>query len=166
MKKVILSIIILIFLTGCSGLYNLNNFILPDDMGFLCLIRQLDNPEKIGNYMMENFTFEKHDSLLTPYQLYKTKKGDCDDFAIFAIFVADYNNYETYQIAIILENGVGHFLGVYVENYKYTYSNNRHYCPINVLTFKEIVSNACRFEWAKYTVYDYWNNIIEIVYNN
>ena len=166
MKKILLSIIILILLTGCSGLYSLNDFILPDDIEFLALIEELDTPEKIGNYMMENFTYEKHDSLLTPYQVYKTKKGDCDDFAIFAIFIADYNNYPTFQIAITLENGMGHFLGVYVENSKYTYSNNRHYCPINVFTFKEIVLNACRFEWTKYTVYDYNNNITETGYNN
>ena len=166
MKKIILSIIILIFLTGCGGLYNLNNLILPDDMEFSNLIRRLDTPQKIGNYMMENFTFEKHDSLLTPYQLYKTKKGDCDDFAIFGIFIANYNGYETYQIAIILKNGIGHFLGIYVENGEYTYSNNRHYCPINVLTFKEIILDACRFEWANYTVHDYSNNIVEQGYNN
>jgi len=168
MKKIILSIIILVFLTaGCSGLYNLSSFILPDDTGFLTMIEELDTPEKIGNYMVENFTYEMHDSTLTPYQLYKTNKGDCDDFAIFGIFIANYNGYETYHIAIILENGMGHYLAVYVEDNKYNYSNNLNYYPINVLTFKEIISHSFKHSiWSKYIVYDYDMNIVEIRYNN
>jgi len=94
MKKIILLIIILILLTGCSGIYNLNIFILPDDIGFMALIEELDIPEKICQYMADNFTREQHDYPLTPYQLYITRKGDCDDFSNFAIFIANYHGYE------------------------------------------------------------------------
>ena len=54
MKKIISLIIVLIFLTGCSGLYNLNNFVLPDDSEFLVLIEELDTPQRICQYMIDN----------------------------------------------------------------------------------------------------------------
>ena len=51
MKKIILIIIVLILLTGCNEIYNLSNFILPDDAEFLALVEELDTPYKIGQYM-------------------------------------------------------------------------------------------------------------------
>jgi len=159
-KLLILFILLTIFLSGCA--FDLNGWVVPDDPGFLALVQELDTPEKIGNYMLNNFIYEIHDIPLTPYQLYKTKKGDCDDLAIFGIFIANYHGYKTYHITIVLENGMGHYLAVYVENNKYNYSNNLNYCPVNVSTFKEIISHSFKHDiWKTYTVYDYWNDVVE-----
>lgn len=170
MKKIILSIIILILLTGCSGLYSLNDFILPNDMGFLTLIKELNTPEKICQYMQDNFTFELNTSLLDPYQLYITRKGDCNDFAIFGVFFANCHNYETYQIAIFDEDiRYNHCLAIYKENNLYNFSDSQHYFTINAISFKEIVEyDYCLMDkkWIKYKVYDFDMNIVEIGYNN
>lgn len=170
MKKVILLIIILIFLTGCSGLYNLSLFTIPNDNGFISLIQGLDTPEKICQYMQDNFIFELNTFLLDPYQLYVTRKGDCNDFAIFGVFFANCHNYETYQIAIFDEDiRYNHCLAIYKENNSYNFSDNQHYFTINAINFKEIVEyDYCLRgnKWIKYKVYDFDMNIVEIGYND
>ena len=44
-------------------------------------------PGKIWNYMLTNFSYQNdpYDELITaPHKLIETKKGDCDDFSLFA----------------------------------------------------------------------------------
>jgi len=172
MKKIILLSIILIFLTGCSGLYNLGNFVLPDDIEFLALIEELDTPKKICQYMLDNFGIEEHPyNTLTPYELYRIKKGDCDDFSNFSRFMANQHGIETYQILMffpkpIYSIDVWHAITIYKEDDCYTFSENQYYNPCNKYynSFSEIMQifNG----WKKYIVYDYYNNIMETGYNN
>jgi hypothetical protein len=182
MKKVILLLIIIIFLTGC-GNYFLDNFIIPDDKEFLTLIKELDTPEKIDNYMEENFEFELH-LLYTPdpYILWKTKKGDCNDFSTFGVFIANYHGYKTYQIEIFLSGTVlKHWIAIYSENNGFTIIDTQDYisgypkiidnqlCFPNFNSFEQIVKyDSLRKNtiWLKYIVYDYDMNIIEEVKNN
>jgi len=144
MKKLLLimSLIMCLTMSGC-GLFNLNGFIMPDDLEFLAVVESLDTPEKICDYMKENFTYKTHYLYAPdPFTFWKLREGDCNDFADFARFVANYHGYETYQILISFKNTLlQHVLGVFVENDKYTYSNNTAYKPINVDTFKEVVEH-------------------------
>ena len=166
MKKIILSILILILLTGC-GLYNLDNFVLPDDSEFLALIEKLNTPQKIGSYMEENFTYEFHDAYaLNPYELYKLGKGDCNEFVDFGAFIANYHGYITYQLGIFYKD-FKHRIAIYKEE-NYSITNNQHY-SFGYNTFLEIVetdSISRNKIWKKYIIYDYWNDIVEEVYNN
>lgn len=167
MKKIILSILILILLTGC-GLYNLDNFVLPDDSEFLALIEELDTPQKIGSYMEGNFTYEFHDAYaLNPYELYKLGKGDCNEFVDFGTFIAHYHEYTTYQLGIYYKN-FKHRVAVYEEDNFYSITNNQYY-TFGYNSFLEIVKTDSKSRdkiWIKYIVYDYWNNIVEQGYNN
>jgi hypothetical protein len=150
MKKIVLSLIFIIFLSGCS-LFNPNDFVLPDDIEFINTVNELNTPEKICNYMKKNFIYEPYVIYLTdpyviyspdPYTLWKIKKGLCIDFAAFGVFVADYHGYETYQIKIYFKNSFSkHFIAIYKENGKYNYSSNMNYYLINASTFKEVVEN-------------------------
>jgi len=159
-KLLILLILSTFFLSGCD-IYNLNTFVLPDDAEFLALIQELDNPKKICQYMKDNFEYEAHPYIyLTPYQLYITKKGDCYDYAMFAQFIANYHGYKTWQIVIYFKETVKkHALVVYLENGKYTYSNNKAYYPIYSSDFNNIVldyfSYACKYTLNYYKVLDY-----------
>lgn len=171
MKKIILLSIILIFLTGCSGLYNLSNFILPNDSKFLDLIEDLDTPKKICKYMEDNFSQKLNIfNPLTPYQLFLIKKGDCDDFSNFAVFFANWHGYETWQIKIYHKNSIiKHFIAVYKEDGKYNFSEGQCYIFREATNFEEIVKYDCCLQnkdWSKYIIYDYDMNIIETVYNN
>jgi len=162
MKKIILLILILILLTGC-GIFNLNGWILPDDGEFLAVIEELDTPQKIGNYMLENFTYKVHDfTAQSPYELFLSKKGDCDEFAKFGVFIADYHEYE-------IDNSLySHMVAVYNEDIWYSITNSRYYY-FGFDDFKEIVEYVCYIsnrDWTKFKVYNYWDDVIEIGYNN
>ena len=145
--------------------------LLPDDLEFIATIEEVDTPEKIGNYMVENFTYEYHDGVCKDtYILWKTQKGRCSDFAQFATIIANYHGYETYSIAINANypgyGNVGHALGVYAEDGKYTYSSNQYYYSgIKFNTFEEIVNHCCSnwtppIEWSGYCA---WNHDCERV---
>jgi len=165
MKKNLLLILVLIFLTGCSGLYNLNNFVLPDDLEFVALIKELGTPRKICQYMKDNFGFEKHPfRTLTPYKLFLLKKGDCDDFSNFATSIAHYHGYEVYQIKMKMNFFINHVIGVFKEDDYFNISNTIYYLYCERRTFSEIID--CFTGWISYVVYDYDNNIIETGYNN
>jgi len=162
MKRIILLTIILIFLTGCGTI--------PDDNGeFIACIKELNTPEEIGNYMLENFTYKIHDYYtLSPYELWKTKEGDCDDFSAFGVFVADYHGYTTWQIKIYDNTFYQHYVAVYDEDIWYSITDNRNYY-YGFDTFREIVEDVCDIKdkvWIKYIVYDYWDDILEEVYND
>ncbi len=168
MKKLLIFILLILLLSGC-GIYNLNIFILPDDNGFLTLVKELDTPRKICQYMLDNFETELHPYItLTPYQLYITRKGDCDDFSNFAVFIANYHGYETYQIRILFASWVYgypvyHVMPIFVENGYYTFSENQFYNPYGQYynSFSDIMQTY--HGWVSYTVYDYDMNIVEQV---
>ena len=168
MKKVILAIIMLMLLTGCVR-FPPGDWIPPIDEEFIACIEGLDIPEEIGNYMEENFTYEIHDFYtLDPYELWKIKKGDCDDFSAFGIFAADYHGYKTWQIKIFDNTLYTHFVAVYNEDIWYSITDNQYY-SFGYNSFEEIVDHVCdiRYKvWTEYIVYDYWNDIIETGYNN
>ena len=170
MKKVILIGIILVLLTGCSGLYNIGNFVLPDDLEFLNLIEELDTPEKICQYMSDNFEIENNIISLTPYQLYLTKIGDCNDLSTFAIFIAHYHEYEVYQLLLFYPAPVylkdqWHAIAIYKEGNYYTISEvNIYKYWIKFKDFKDILNYFNGL--TKYKIYDYDMNILETGYNN
>jgi len=166
MKKVILLSIMLIFLTGCSygGLYNISNFVLPDDVKFLAIIQELNTPEKICQYMTDNFETEEHPCItLNPYRLYLTKKGDCNDFSTFAIFIAHHHGYETYLV--LMQFDVWHAIAIYKEGNCYTFSDNQTYYSDQCYTSFDNITQIYN-GYSKYIVYDYWNDIVEEVDNN
>ena len=173
MKKIILLILILILLTGCSGVYNLNIFVLPGDTGFIEVVKSLRTPQEISDYMMRNFTYEKH-GLYTPdpYTLWKTGRGDCNDMSTWGCFVANYHNYKTWQIRIFYPNDPfwQHWIAIYKEDIWLSFTDNQYYHPINATSFREIVEYDSYYLtgkiWIKFIVYDYWNNIVGTGYNN
>jgi len=164
MKKILLIIILSLFLSGC-GIYNLSYFTVPNDIQFLECVAELDTPEEISNYMIENFTYEIHDfTAQSPYELYLSKKGDCDEFADFGTFIADYHDYETFQIKIFDNTLFTHYVAVYDEDIWLSITDNQYYY-FGLYNFKEIVDYVCYIRnktWVKYIVYDYEMNVIEI----
>ncbi|GAH39567.1 unnamed protein product, partial [marine sediment metagenome] len=139
--------------SGC-GIYNLNHFTLPDDAEFLALVQELDTPEKTCNYMSENFVYGSNNVTLTPYQLYKIKVGNCDDFSNFATFFPNYHGYKTYQILIEFPLEDYHMIGVFKEGNYYNISENTLYIECLCETFKEIMNFYLYQDWISYIVYD------------
>ncbi len=155
MKVKIVLVLIILTLSGCSpAIFNLNNFILPDDMEFMETVKKLDTPEKIGQYMESNFKYDLSQRwvLLNPYELWKAKRGVCGDFATFGEFIAGYHGYETYPVLIYFSNATyTHVITVYQENGKYNYSTNQFYFAVTADDFEEIVKH--------YDNYDFINEV-------
>jgi len=168
----VLVILLILILVGC-GSFNLNGWVWPEDLDFIITIEGLKTPQEISDYMIDNFTYELHDLWTpSPYALWKTGKGDCNDFATFGVFVAHWHGYETYLIKMIYSTFWDHWLGVYVEDDGLSYTDNQSYRVYDYLndiygfnSFKGIVDFACIHhpEWKlkDYIVYDYENRIVE-----
>lgn len=166
MQKISLVLIIaIIFLSGC-GFYNLNNFVLPDDMEFIQVVESLDTLEKLIEYMQDNFTYVYHYFYAPdPYSFWKLGEGDCNDFSTFATYVWHYHGGIGYQICIVFKGLLlTHYIAVYLRWNGYSFSDNAEYFWQGSETFREIVERDSVYqnkEWISYTVYDYENNIIE-----
>jgi len=163
MKRIILAILMLMLLTGC-GVFNLDGWITPADDEFIACIEELNTPQKIGDYMIKNFTYKAHDfTAQSPYELFLSKKGDCDEFAKFGIWVADYHGYETFTIHIFDNSFYSHMVAVYNEDIWYSITDGRYY-SFGYDNFRDIVDYVYYIAdevWTKYIVYDYWNDIVE-----
>lgn len=172
MKKalLIISILSIIFLAGC-GLFNLNGWPWPeDDLEFMAMVEKLNTPQEIADYMRDNFTYEEHKFYTPdPYTLWKTEKGDCNDFATFGIFIAHWHGYEIYLIKIYYSGTFEkHCIAVYVEDDGLSFTDCQYYFNNYGYwfdTFRKIVEFDCKYfpnkELKKYVVSDYKNNIVE-----
>ena len=177
MKKSIISliinIIIILLFSGCS-LINPSNLVLPDDLEFLEVVEELDTPEKISQYMIDNFIYESHPyCFITPYELYKTGKGDCNDLSLFACYICNYHGIVNYQALIFYSNFSGkHAVCIIEEDGKYNYFDNMFYFKSKLNDFEEIIETVNElinfvfgYIWSKYIIYDYDMNIIEQGFN-
>ena len=164
MKKIVLLFIIIIFLTGC-GIVNLDYFVIPDDIEFIYCINKLDTPEKICNYMKDNFiVISYHKKAFSPYEMWLNKNGDCNDYSTFAIFCANYHNYEVYQMCINLIV-TSHMVGIYRVENGYLVSSWDYLYPQIYKNFQEIINIFAFQNWREYTVYNYDMNIVGQGYN-
>ncbi|MBE3086321.1 MAG: membrane lipoprotein lipid attachment site-containing protein [Bacteroidetes bacterium] len=157
MKKIILFLIVIFLLSGC--------YVLPDELGFIDTVKTLNTPEKICNYMQDNFTYkENFYSDPDAYILWLSGEGDCDDMSIFAATCATYHSIPVYQIHLYFKGVcICHSLAVYLENGKYTYSSNQTYYPLYASNFNDIVLDYFerdRREINFYEIYDYDMNLI------
>lgn len=156
MKKLILIVSLIICLIACTGckLFDLNDWVAPNDTEFTQLVSELDTPYKIAKEM-QNFTWNISIHTYSPYQMWLANleewndTGDCDDYATFGMYIANFHGYETYRITMWLKTQywynlpliLPHVITVYVEEDKYTYTSNQYYFPLYVDTFQEIVDH-------------------------
>ena len=168
MKKILNNILIislLILFCGCDS-YNLDGFILPDDPEFLEVIRSLDTPKKISDYMGDNFTYKVNHTPASPYKIWEIGEGDCNDFVCFAKYVGNYNGIVVYEIIINDGSIFSHSICVY-EEYSpygiYSFTSVQDYYS-GYKTFRETVirgTSTVNMNWKNYKVYNYDGEIIE-----
>ncbi len=164
MKKIFVLVLLTMFLSGCgSGLFNLSNFVLPNDEEFLAVVEELDTPEKIATYMDENFSHKQNAHYAPdPYNLWLDGEGDCNDLATFGMFVANFHGYEVWRVDIWYSDNTGHSIAVYDEG-KLSYTDNTDY-EYGFDNIREIVEKYYMGTLYKYyEIYDYDMNIIEQV---
>lgn len=164
-KRLITMILIVsLLLTSCARFPD--SSVIPDGSEFWDVVKELDTPEKISNYMKDNFEYGLvyNFKTQTPIELYNNKKGVCDDFAMFGAFIANYHHYETFTVQIFDWSFYSHYVAIYNEGI-YSITDNQNYY-FGFWDFKEIVDFVCFIRdrvWRKYIVYDFDGNIIEEV---
>lgn len=113
-------------------------------------IKTLNTPEKLIKYTSKNFKycsdkkqFNFTEYWQTPQQLFKNKKGDCEDFAIFNSYVLNQHKYET-KILIIedLDTNEGHAILQFKDKKTVKYIDN--------FSIKKILPAEY---WALYSMY-------------
>ncbi|MBA7580991.1 hypothetical protein ES708_22890 [subsurface metagenome] len=172
-KLLILSLIaalLISLLTGClDGLYVFPNDSIISGSGmyeydeqFVNVIEQLDTPQKICDYMYDNFTYKICLGTSTPYEFYLDGLGDCSEYTNFAAVIAHYHGYEVYQLHIaypfIAFTTLSHVMPVYKIGNSYVYSDISFYINKFFPNFRElVVSEAIRQSktWVDYIVYSW-----------
>lgn len=190
LSKIAIALLIIVSLSGCRGIipepieppdgnsitsswfYDLNDFVIPDDAEFMAAVESTTTPKEIVEFMNDNFEWVFASWwCYNPYQMWwaNTKAGDCNDMSNYAVWVADYHGYETYQIHVHYEGKfISHFLGVFVEDGVMNYSSNTRYHKLQTLSFEAIAKHNCIVfgeKLRKYRVYDFNMNIIKEYYD-
>ncbi|MFA6601088.1 MAG: transglutaminase-like domain-containing protein [Candidatus Omnitrophota bacterium] len=89
------------------------------------LAADLKSPEAVAQYLWRNFAFEKdqrqfgvEDLWQSPDQFLETRKGDCEDFSLFAYEILKMNGIKAF-VFNVYGNGFGHSVCVFMENGRY-----------------------------------------------
>lgn len=170
MRRLFLITIILSLLTGC-GVYNFvipvdMEFVIPDDAEFIAMRESLKTPEEILTYMRDNFVYAAYGYTYTldPYTLWKIKEGDCDDLSNFAVFIANYHGYSTWQITLFWDwNDKLHRIAVFKEGDLYSLSSNLEY-QSGYTSIADVLSGWIE-SLERYIIYDYRMTVIEDWHN-
>lgn len=142
---------------------------MPNNIEFYELVMELDTPEKICNWLEEKITPVLHILYApSPYDFWKLKEGNCNDYADFGRWVAAQHGIETYGVRIVFKGIIGHAMTIYVINGKYDYQNVALYKNIQVDTFREVIDHwqttITKRIWTRYSIHDKNNHIVEIGY--
>lgn len=147
-------------------LFDFDNFVVPNDSGFLKLHKEFRTLEDIFDYMSNFKTVPHYGVAQSPYETYLSGEADCDNYATFAIYFANYLVYPSYRITIKYKEDPDHMLGAYEAGNSYKFSDNYYLSELKFKSFKEIVEydtnlNASYDNWIRYQVFDYNNNLVE-----
>ena len=99
--------------------------LLDRSLSFANLVIELKTPEKIARYMWKNFVFEedrrqfgREEYWQSPDEFMDTRRGDCEDFAIFANEALKRNGMTSF-ILNIYGSRYSHTICVFSENGRY-----------------------------------------------
>ena len=93
-------------------------------------LTKIHSPEDLSKFMRKNFTFVedsqnfgKTDYWQSPEEMLSLKKGDCEDFALFAHAALKELGFESYVVSIYGKNQFAHTVTVFKQNGKFRVLN-------------------------------------------
>jgi len=113
-------------LTACDGVTTPSTSYptVPDDGGmgsndpqFISLLNQLDNPQKLQQWLEKNIKYKEHDGKYTPYEFYLFREGDCGDYACFVCYILNYHDYDVNFVGMQASDS-GHGIAVFKNKNK------------------------------------------------
>lgn len=112
----------LVFTVGTAGA-SAQSLVRP--LSLDTLAQDLNSPEAIARYMWKNFTYEydrrqfgQEEYWQSPEEFLDHKKGDCEDFALFAHALLSENGYKSFVINLYAPK-YAHTVVVFIEDGKY-----------------------------------------------
>ena len=111
--KIVLSFLAIVaILTSCSG----TQLDLDNILSFAEVVNQLNTPEKLLEYMRDNFTEAWHEGHISysPEVFFNIKEGGCKELATFGSYVLDQHEYE---VKIMLVKLSGELKGQHALTY-------------------------------------------------
>lgn len=107
---------------------------------------QLSSPRAIADYLWKNFLFEddqrlfgKEDYWQTPEEFFSNKKGDCEDFAIFANDLLKSQGVQSF-ILNIYGGKEGHTICVFKQNGRYQAIDGSDFKPMDAASLNELIT--------------------------
>lgn len=117
-------------------------------------INKASTPKAVVNLMRREFTFVEDYKLFgladywqSPEELWKRKKGDCEDFALFAQYALAHHGMEAYVISAYGMNGYAHTFVIFKEGGVYHVINEDRLYHYGAKSIEEAISR----------VYPYWS---------
>jgi len=163
---------LLLLSTGCGGTsdyYNLSGWSPPSDSAFTSFVSSMNSPSKIASWIRSNCTYRiSYEKVISPYEFWKTKIGDCSEGAALSSYVGHKNGYTTYQVYILYTDDKAHRICIYKSGSSYGYTSF-HGSGASVFygyysSFKKCVENwdsRTSHTVTSYAVYDWNGNRIE-----
>lgn len=118
MSYISLTIGLLMSLISCIGCGSTGQYLtdtasaqVGDERTFEQVIEQIKTPEQLSEWMKRNINYRgdiNEKDFRAPQETFKLGYGDCDDFALFASFWADYHGIDNVIISLYNDNGYGH----------------------------------------------------------
>ncbi len=123
------------------------------------ILEKIQTPKQLSKFMSKNFkfvedpdNFNKIDYWQSPEEMLANKKGDCEDFALFAAAALKDLGYESQVVSMYGTNGFAHTVAVYKEEGKYRVFNDGKLYKYDTETIEEALSEIYgEWQWAALT---------------
>lgn len=124
------------------------------------LSNQLITPRAIADYLWKNFIFEedqrlfgKEDYWQSPQEFLSNKKGDCEDFALFASHLLKIQGVKSFMLNIYGSKG-GHTVCAFKENGRYQAFDGSDFKKVDARSLNELISKIDP-TWKKAAIVTY-----------
>jgi hypothetical protein len=123
------------------------------------VLEGIDSPKNLSKFMRKNFkfvedrdNFGKVDYWQSPEQMLQLKKGDCEDFALFADAILKELGFESEVISIYGTNQYAHTVAAFKQDGKWRIFNDGKLYKYDTDTLEESVSKVyAEWTWAAFT---------------
>ena len=130
-----------------------NAQLLDQNFSINTLASHLKNPQDVALYMWRHFNYEgdqrqfgQEDYWQSAAEIFQTKKGDCEDFAIFAKQILEINGYRAFILN--LHGTKDHSICIFKQGGKYGAVDGGQFIAADFENLQSLISYIDRF-WTK-----------------
>lgn len=154
-RKSLASILVLLLLTAPSGFSQMQALTLLLNP----TLNQIHSPKDLSKFMRKNFkfvedaaNFGKVDYWQSPEEMLSLKKGDCEDFALFADAALKELGFESHVVSIYGKNQFAHTVTVFKQDGKYRAFNDGKLYKYDTDKIEDVLSKIhSEWIWAAFT---------------